>query len=370
MIKKWYFAINDSGVEGYEYMIKAAVLSAQKYTSLLPHCIYYGQDAAIMGWLRDHDVRIINRTSSFIDEIHATADNGNWTKAIATGAYLRLDIPIIEVEDEYVLYTDCDVLFTENFSAPEDRPEYFSAAPENEIDNWSFFNTGVMVINVPAMRGEMQRIRTETRGRLNGLWKTGRGTYDQGILNETFKDAWNRLNPIYNWKPYWGVNPDAKIIHFHGPKPAHIFKIISNNTDRIPSLYQNMVARSPVSMSHYLEVFDEFNTRNVQVMYRGFIDGFSVSGENLVIGGWICVNGRSVDGLKVYLNGCLAVCDSFVKIEREHVANKFNLSDTMLGFEVRVSVKQTKYPIHFSVFSSDARFRLPSSLGQDLTVAN
>jgi hypothetical protein len=22
-----------------------------------------------------------------------------------------------------------------------------------------------------------------------------------------------------NWKPYWGENAQAKIIHFHGPKP-------------------------------------------------------------------------------------------------------------------------------------------------------
>ena len=30
---------------------------------------------------------------------------------------------------------------------------------------------------------------------------------------------WDRLRPELNWKPYWGENADAKIIHFHGPKP-------------------------------------------------------------------------------------------------------------------------------------------------------
>ena len=29
------------------------------------------------------------------------------------------------------------------------------------------------------------------------------------------------LLPIeYNWKPYWGINDKAKLIHFHGMKPS------------------------------------------------------------------------------------------------------------------------------------------------------
>jgi hypothetical protein len=24
---------------------------------------------------------------------------------------------------------------------------------------------------------------------------------------------------IWNWRPYWGINPDVAILHFHGPKP-------------------------------------------------------------------------------------------------------------------------------------------------------
>lgn len=24
----------------------------------------------------------------------------------------------------------------------------------------------------------------------------------------------------YNWKPYWGINGNAKLIHFHGMKPC------------------------------------------------------------------------------------------------------------------------------------------------------
>jgi hypothetical protein len=31
--------------------------------------------------------------------------------------------------------------------------------------------------------------------------------------------GWKPLRPELNWKPYWGINPAAKIIHFHGPKP-------------------------------------------------------------------------------------------------------------------------------------------------------
>lgn len=31
----------------------------------------------------------------------------------------------------------------------------------------------------------------------------------------------DKLRPELNWKPYWGDYAEAKVIHFHGPKPFH-----------------------------------------------------------------------------------------------------------------------------------------------------
>ncbi|MBJ3763921.1 hypothetical protein ILP92_14305 [Maribius pontilimi] len=34
--------------------------------------------------------------------------------------------------------------------------------------------------------------------------------------------AYSDLPLENNWKPYWGTDPDARIIHFHGPKAQDI----------------------------------------------------------------------------------------------------------------------------------------------------
>ena len=30
--------------------------------------------------------------------------------------------------------------------------------------------------------------------------------FDQGAYNKFYQNKWDRLNPIYNWKPYWGIS--------------------------------------------------------------------------------------------------------------------------------------------------------------------
>ena len=34
------------------------------------------------------------------------------------------------------------------------------------------------------------------------------------------------LPPRFNWKPYWGMDKDAVIVHFHGPKPERCLDCI------------------------------------------------------------------------------------------------------------------------------------------------
>ena len=46
------------------------------------------------------------------------------------------------------------------------------------------------------------------------------GLFDQGYLNELCFNDMEILPIEYNWKPYWGINGNAKLIHFHGMKPC------------------------------------------------------------------------------------------------------------------------------------------------------
>ena len=41
-----------------------------------------------------------------------------------------------------------------------------------------------------------------------------------------FRDRMNFLPDIYNWKPYWGINDAALVIHFHSVKPFHTAEFI------------------------------------------------------------------------------------------------------------------------------------------------
>ena len=48
-------------------------------------------------------------------------------------------------------------------------------------------------------------------------------SWDEAAYRWFYRDdngpLWDRLRPELNWKPYWGESAQAKIIHFHGPKP-------------------------------------------------------------------------------------------------------------------------------------------------------
>ncbi len=57
--------------------------------------------------------------------------------------------------------------------------------------------------------------------------------WDQGAYRIFYKKLfgfkWDKLPIEYNWKPYWNENTQAKIIHFHGPKPYQKEILLSAN---------------------------------------------------------------------------------------------------------------------------------------------
>lgn len=257
-IRKWYFAINHSGLIWYERLIKAAVVSCRKNTNLEPICLYYGEDHPVLDWLKSHSVRVIGHSSSLLDTITSTPPRGQWQPSIATGAYLRLDIPLLEQEDDFVLYTDSDIIFTGPLEYEGEQPEFFACAPEEKKENWQFFNSGVMIINVENMRRVHADFSKYAALRMNRIFTAGRGTYDQGVLNAYFAGLWSRLPLEYNWKPYWGINPEARILHFHGPKPDHLRALMQNKDDpNIPAVYRAFFAWNPEGCAHYAQRFDE-----------------------------------------------------------------------------------------------------------------
>ncbi len=228
---KWIFALNERspGFRDYANHVHVAVASARRHCPHLdPVCIFDGQDCGLTRWLRARGVTVVFRRSPLVDSIPSMP-------LIARGAYLRLEIPAVAAEfgwtDSHVLYTDCDVFFRGDV-APllgSCAPRFLAAAPETDRGDRARFNSGVLWLNLAAFRAELPGL-VETVHRL--LPATMRSPFDQLALQDHFRGRVDPLPDELNWKPYWGYNVGARIVHFHGPKPGTGKYTVLNGVER------------------------------------------------------------------------------------------------------------------------------------------
>lgn len=226
---QWFFALTEDSTAFREYaeMLQVAVHTARQHTALVPHLIYDGRENDFTAWLRRQGVRIIPHRSRFraaLGELGREKQNPHFEAALA-GAFSRVELPEI-VERlggaERVLYTDCDVIFTgEVVPILEANPcRYFAVAPETDLEDYVNMNTGVMLMNIPRLRQDLPEFLDYISRNLAELEKE---SWDEAAYRWFYRDGngplWDKLPPELNWKPYWGENPEAKIIHLHGPKP-------------------------------------------------------------------------------------------------------------------------------------------------------
>jgi len=225
----WFFALTEDSTAFRQYaeMIMVAVHTARKFTSLVPHCIYDGGDNDFTKWLTKHDVRIVRHRSfvrEALTELGRSKGNPHLAPALS-GAFSRVELPDIVGGlggAARVLYTDCDVIFAAEV-VPEleaNRCEYFAVAPESGQDDYVNMNTGVMLMNIDRLRESLPKFREYISENLAAL---ERESWDEAAYRWYYRDEngplWDKLRPELNWKPYWGECAEAKIIHFHGPKP-------------------------------------------------------------------------------------------------------------------------------------------------------
>ncbi|HEV3409123.1 MAG TPA: glycosyltransferase [Chthoniobacterales bacterium] len=226
----WFLALNDDAPAFPQYadMARVAIHTALKHTTLRPHMLYYGGENEFTAWLRTRDVPII-RHKTFVAE--ATARLGEQVgdaeiPRTTHGIFLRVELPALAEKlklPERVLYTDCDVFFRKDV-VPQLRERacrYFAVAPEFEPDDYENMNTGVMLMNLPALARKDAEFRSFILQNLESLRTQA---WDQGAYRRFFRASdgaplWDHLPPELNWKPYWGDYERAAVVHFHGPKP-------------------------------------------------------------------------------------------------------------------------------------------------------
>jgi lipopolysaccharide biosynthesis glycosyltransferase len=226
---EWYFALTEDSTAFRQYaeMIMVAVHTARNVTSLEPHCIYDGNENDFTAWLTRRNVKIIHHRSFIreaLEELGRRKKNPHLAAALS-GAFSRIELPEIVEHGgggDRILYTDCDVMFIDDV-VPELEAtacRYFAVAPESDRDDYVNMNTGVMLMNTERLRESLPLFRDYVSQNLAALEAE---SWDEAAYRWFYRNEngplWDRLRPELNWKPYWGENANAKIIHFHGPKP-------------------------------------------------------------------------------------------------------------------------------------------------------
>lgn len=254
-LKRWYFVTSREGSTTMAPEIRAAVSSAKLNTRLEPVCIHAGLDPDTRAFLVENGVELHELQVPFVDRMEAEiAPFEAFNRTICSGTYLKCFISLIEQRDELVLYTDIDVVFQRHPKSPE-AVRFLAACPEYDLHNWAYFNTGIMVLNVPNMR----RVHTEIMAYIDMRMRTKIWcSYEQGDYNAFFWMRWNHMQPEANWKPYWGANDHAEIIHWHGPKPRDVDRWLRHGPEGMDPYTAKVVAGTPEAYAHYSRVFRQF----------------------------------------------------------------------------------------------------------------
>lgn len=281
-IRKWYFSLSEASLDrrdhGWRSLARVAVTSALKNTSLRPYMLYDGQDSEFTGELRAMGVIVILHRVSFYEQlVEAARARGPDYLGIALGAFPRVEIPWVEKEDDVVLYTDCDVVFVGD---PQFAftPEYFAAAPQtSQTDYDNDLNSGVMLLNVRRLRQDLPRFINFITDHLSN----GSPGFDQENYRRFYKGKWDRLDLTLNWKPYWGENPAAKIVHWHGAKPQMIRRLLTDPSLNTNTSWKTLFDGNRASYRRHLQLW-EAAAANCRRDILGHLDALSERGG----GGW------------------------------------------------------------------------------------
>lgn len=227
---QWFLALNEGGPAFKQYadMARVAIHTALARTSLRPHLLYDGQENDFTHWVRQRNVPVIACRTSLFAELTDLARRRNEPgfAAALPGIFLRVELPALRERlglDARVLYTDCDVLFQREVVDILEPIgcKYFAVAAESDRALPQEMNTGVMWMHLPEMFRLDEQFREYLRENIDALPAMA---WDQGAYRSFYRSPdhvplWENLPPEMNWKPYWEDYSNARIIHFHGPKP-------------------------------------------------------------------------------------------------------------------------------------------------------
>jgi hypothetical protein len=252
----WFFCLNENRDSVFLDMAKVAVLSTRDL-NINRYCIYDGNNQKFIDFLKENNVEVFLHESTFKSKIDNFVEPA--AKTTYYGAFLRIDIPLIIANnnlniDRY-LYTDCDVIFQKNPSAMLETifPKSICATGEYRRDETFMFNSGVMWCNTENMKNTYTDFYNFVIEKEFNFVAA-----DQGALNAFYTHE--KIDDLINWKPYWGINNEAYLIHFHGPKPHH-YKMYLNEGGR--------------TNNPHLKPYKLFLTKETAPMYKNYVKKYN-----------------------------------------------------------------------------------------------
>ena len=234
---KVFFCANQETINHQNWrLLSKAIATAKVNAGLDPYLIFDGD----LNHLPESffGIKILNHTHRLSDVITSSKLNisSNHLR-IMKGTYLRTEIPYLCMEngifDDYVLYADIDVIFMKGDYSVLDgiKPRFIAVAPEVNKDDWSYFNAGIMLMNLDGNFLKDDEILRLIKENINEY-----DVFDQTMYNKIYSDSFDRLPLEFNWKCYWGINDDARIIHYHGAKPRAVEGHLRYNLDIVKEI--------------------------------------------------------------------------------------------------------------------------------------
>ncbi|KAI3432850.1 hypothetical protein D9Q98_010433 [Chlorella vulgaris] len=280
----WVFTYNDwsAGTE-YDFMVKAAVVSAVEVARMKPYCMYSGNTSGDMyKWFVSKGVVIIQHAPAWRDALIKEAARNKEqnmahshlykTGGTVVGTFQRIDIPILRQFDQYnyVLFTDCDVFFRKQMKLIDwGTPLPIAVGMGFEGQDMFPYNAGIMLMNMPYMRQTNQKFVTWILSQKNGLYYPGYGPLDQGALNQYYeKEIIGRpINKDFNAMMFHPFRASARIVHMNGPKPNHYLEWMEDENCAFGGL---CLLGSSNGMCQYIAEYERFTTWDAPARLHDF----------------------------------------------------------------------------------------------------
>ncbi len=203
-------------------------------------CVYAGDNPQVFEALKRDKIPLANYKPILSREVIPS------NLQFAIGCFLKLELALVPelLQDDYVLYCDVDVLFRKDITELlNEKPAYMAMAREFTApfyhdheqlrytwrDNeyvvpmpfpiWTF-SSGVLLYNLARLR-KFDLIHNFLAFCMQNVKYIG--NLDQSLLNYYFGKRISKLGELWNRPPYHAnAYDDAKIVHFHGPKPWEV----------------------------------------------------------------------------------------------------------------------------------------------------